>query len=234
LRKKLIGDSIEIFENERKVWQIVKEYEYDTMVDDASCIGYKISVFQDSINQMFPEYLVNYDYLNRLMEDYGFTLVTREEAKKLGLPESSGMFSELYKLMMNEISRNPSKKNDFGNAPAMKSYEKDISFLNRYFVYKKIRTIDAAKKANMFINQLPEEIDFEEIQTKRSQKDVRVEENAVKPRIKKLNKTIVLNESPESEQKVEDIIITPVTKVTTKNKTKKIKKLDIEFEITET
>jgi 2-polyprenyl-3-methyl-5-hydroxy-6-metoxy-1,4-benzoquinol methylase len=223
LRKKLVGDSIEIFENERKIWQIVKEYESETMDDDASCIGYKISVFQDSINQMFPEYLVNYDYLNRLMEDYGFTLVTREEAKKLGLPESSGMFSELYKLMMNEISRHSSKKNEFGNAPDMKSYEKEISFLNRYFVYKKIRTIDAAKKANLFINQLPDEIDFEEKNTKLSQKDTKAEVTNTKPRIKKLNKTIVLNESSEAVQ-------------TVKNKTKKIKKSlkDIEFEITET
>ena len=167
-------------------------------MDDETCIGYKINVYQESINQLIPEYLVNYDYLNRIMEDYGFSLINMEDAKKLGLPESSGMFIELYNLMMNEINRYPSKKNEYGQSTNMNMYEKDISFMNRYFVYKKIRTVNAEKIAESFISHLPEEIEFEKIETKKAKKAVEKGIKESKPKAKKLNKTIILEEATEA------------------------------------
>ena len=199
LNKKATGESIEIYENGKKIWQIVKEYKSDVLLDDESCIGYKINVFQESINQLISEYLVNYDYLNRIMEDYGFIRMKSEDSKKLGLPESSGMFIELYNLMMNEITRYPSKKNDYGKASNMTGYEREISFLNRYFVYKKIRTINAEKISESFISRLPEEIEYEKKETKKAEKIVK-NENQSKPKPKKLNKTIILEESPPPQE----------------------------------
>jgi hypothetical protein len=199
LIKKKQGESIDIYENGRKIWQIIKDYQSDEYLDDESCIGYKIDVYQESINQIIGEYLVNYDYLNRIMEDYGFIRINTEDSKKLGLPESSGMFIELYNLMMNEITRNPSKKNEYGQASYMNSYEREISFLNRYFVYKKIRTVNAEKIAETFISKLPDEIEFEKIETKK-QKPIPIKnvENVNKHKSKKLNKTIVLVEATEA------------------------------------
>ena len=54
------------------------------------------------------------------------------------------MFSELFNVMMNELKRTNRRTNkynnrdEYGDAPNMTSGEKKISFLNRYFVYKKI------------------------------------------------------------------------------------------------
>ena len=96
---------------------------------------------------MITEYLVNFDYLNRLMEDFGFKIISREEAKQLGLPEGNGLFSELYMIMLEEIKKNKysGMGSEYGEANNMSSYEKKISFLNRYFVYKKIRHINTNK-----------------------------------------------------------------------------------------
>jgi len=221
LRKKIIGESIGTYIKETKIWELVKEYDDTKFEDDESCIGYKISVYQDSINKMFPEYLVNYDYLNRIMEDYGFTVLSREDAKKIGLPEGSGMFNELYNLMINETKRYPSIQNNFGDALEMTNYEKDISFLNRFFIYKKIRTVNAKKISESFISRLPDEIEFEEKQTKVFQNETKIAIQETKPKVKKLNKTILLvasSESPEVEKK-------------STTKTRKVTKQKIEFEI---
>lgn len=218
LRKTKQGDSIETYEHDKKIWQLIKDYESDVFDDNESCVGYKISVYQDSINKVIPEYLVNYDYLNRLMEDYGFALLTREEIEQLHLPGSSGMFSELFNVLTNEIKRFPSKKNDYGEAMYMTPYEKDISFLNRYFIYKKIRTVNAEKIANQFISYIPDELDFEKKETIAAQKDVRV---ATKPtKVKKLSKRLILQESP-TEQSV--VIVTEPIEIETKKAPKKAK-----------
>ena len=128
-----------ITENNKKIWEIIKEYGSDEFMDDSSSIGYKISVFQESINQHFVEYLVNFDYLKRVFDSYGFQLLTPTESKALGLPASTGMFRDLYNQMINDISRNGNK---YGKAPNMSPNEKKISFLNRYFVFKKVRNVE--------------------------------------------------------------------------------------------
>ena len=91
------------------------------------------------------EYLVNFDYLNRVFEAYGFTVIDRIEAQELGLPEGSGLFSELFNNMLEEIKKNKYKEKEFLNAANMTAFEKKISFLNRYFVYKKIREVNTEK-----------------------------------------------------------------------------------------
>jgi hypothetical protein len=149
LKKTEKGESIQIYDTDSKVkiWEIKKEYDDDNFPDDSNCLGYKIDVFQESINQMIPEYLVNFVYLNRLMEDFGFKSISREEAKQLGLPEGNGLFSELYMMMLEEMNKNKYSGlgSEYGYANNMSSYEKKISFLNRYFVYKKIRHINTNK-----------------------------------------------------------------------------------------
>ena len=143
------GNGIQINdgENKVKIWEIKKDYDDKTFPDDSNCIGYKIDVFQESINQLISEYLVNFDYLNRLMENFGFKIVSRDEAKQLGLPEGNGLFSELYMIMLEEMKKNKytGMGSEYGEATEMSAYEKKISFLNRYFVYKKIRHVNTNK-----------------------------------------------------------------------------------------
>jgi hypothetical protein len=153
LKKKKIGESVELYEGERKIWEIRKEYENEKFEDDVTSLGYKIEVFQETINKMFPEYLVNFDYLERIMENYGFKLITRDEAKLLGLQEGSSSFNELFNQMENEVKRQPMKKEKYGNALNMSPNEKKISFLNRYFIFKKISHVNAEKIALELIDE---------------------------------------------------------------------------------
>ena len=129
------NDGITITQKDNKVWSITKQYSSNNFEDDITSLGYPINVYQESIGQEFKEYLVNFKYVNRIMENYGFIRLPPDEAKQRGFPYGSGMFKELYDLI--DLKQNPLFK--------MKDYEKTISFLNRYFIYKKVRNVDASK-----------------------------------------------------------------------------------------
>jgi len=135
------------------------------------------------------------------MDKYGFSLITRDEAKNMGLPEGSGMFQELYNEMKLEIKKNPKKEKDYKDATNMKSYEKDISFLNRFFVYKKVSTRNAEKLTKSLLEQLPDEIEFEKVGTMLARESVKEAEELLKPKAKKLNQKIKLQGSEEKEKK---------------------------------
>ena len=191
-----------------------------------------------------PEYLVNFDFFINAMEKYGFIIVPRDEAKTLGLPEGSGMFIELYYKMMDEIKRSPMKAVDYKEAPNMTKYEKDISFLNRYFVFKKIRTINAEKLTNAILGALPTEYEFEETQTKIAKKAVEQEEEKqgqkqeekAKRKPKALQRKLVLTEATEAAEEEPIAATTAETTAATANVTKKTttrKKKAVEFVIEE-
>ena len=54
------------------MWSITKEYDNTTFDANVDSLGYKINVYQESINKSFVEYLVNFDYFKQLMYNYGF------------------------------------------------------------------------------------------------------------------------------------------------------------------
>jgi len=139
------GDGIAVLHKGKRVWQVTKAYAATEFPDDETCVGYAIDVYQESINKTFREYLVNFAYLKRLMANFGFEVVPREDALKLGLPDGTGMFEQLYAQMMTRIKQTPAIASDLGDAPDMRDYERRISFYNRYFVFKKVRSIDNAE-----------------------------------------------------------------------------------------
>ena len=205
LADKNINESVKIMENDKKIWEIVKEYESYSFKDDSSSIGYKITVFQESINQYISEYLINFDYLNRLMEQYGFKLLEDNEATEMGFPKSIGNFELMYNKMMYDIKKNKNLKDKYGNAPHMSKSEKKISFLNNYFIFKKIREVNV-NNVNIDLN----DYDSPDKDLVISEIDAQNEDKTVKPKKKiiKLNKTL-------------KIIPAEVVK---KNKTVKVKK----------
>ena len=77
------------------------------------------------------------------MENYVFIPVTEEEAESKGFPSAIGSFSELFDVMKQQISRKQLNKKNIGNALNMTTDEKSISFLNNYFIFKKVRNVDA-------------------------------------------------------------------------------------------
>jgi hypothetical protein len=126
--KKTGGKCCLIQNNDEKIWEIVKDYDNENFEDNESCLGYAINVYQESINKYFREYLVNFTYFIRIMENYGFKLLTNEEAKELDMPSGMGNFKTLYKDHY-KLSLN----------------EKKISFYNNFFIFKKINSVDAEK-----------------------------------------------------------------------------------------
>jgi len=145
LKNKALGEGISIIDGGTKIWEVQKQYRSADFANDSSCLGYKIDVYQESINKLIPEFLVNYDYFTRVMENYGFQVIPRDEAIELGLPEGSGLFSDLHTSLTNDVAKNKSYAKEYKGALNMNANEKKISFLNRYVVYKKIRIVNAAK-----------------------------------------------------------------------------------------
>ena len=145
LKKKNIDEGVSIYEDGVKLWEVKKQYSLNSFEDDSTSLGYTIDVFQESINKPIPEYLVNYDYFSRVMEDYGFQVISRDEANEMGLPEGSGLFSDLYTSLKNNTSSQRRGYDQYKDALNMNEYEKKISFLNRYVVYKKVRIVNTAK-----------------------------------------------------------------------------------------
>lgn len=137
LRNKAKGESETIFESGEKIWQVTKEYDQDKFLADSTSLGYAIDVYQETINKAFTEYLVNFSYLTSVMRNYGF------EPDK-NLIKNHG-FKEIYAIYSKSI------KNDKRQS-SMNDHEKKISFLNRVFVFKKVRNVDAEQVSDNMIN----------------------------------------------------------------------------------
>ena len=221
LKKTKTNESIKIIENEKKVWEITKGYGGEVFEDNSSSIGYKIDVYQESINQVISEYLVNFDYLNRVMSAYGFEIINHEEAKEMGLPDGSGTFNELFLNMLDEIAKNKFKAKDYDKSPYMSEMEKKISFLNRYFIYKKIRTVNT-ETVELELGEYHEfESQRNDIDTKHAQ-NVAVEQiKLTKPKIRKLSKKMLLVAATEAIDDSVQIIEKEKEKEKSKEKSKK-------------
>ena len=77
----------------------------------------------------FDEYLVNFDYFEKVMEDHGFVL-DKDFAIKDELLNSTETFENIYK----KIYNNNNKTN-------ITEQEQQISFLNKCFVFKKVNNM---------------------------------------------------------------------------------------------
>ena len=150
LKDKKENESVTFWDREEKnkLLEITKCYSADEFPDNISCLGYGIDVLQESINKKFKEYLVNYDYLISVIQNYGFAQLTTDEAKAIGLNSGIGNFQELFDLMnlemkKDKMSLSPDElRKKYGNAYKMTEQQKNISFLNKYFIFKKVREVD--------------------------------------------------------------------------------------------
>lgn len=178
----------------KMIFDIQKKYNHTGFPDDETSVGYPISVYQESINKYATEFLVNFEYLVRLMEDYGFKLISLEEAKAIGFSAGSGLFEDLFRQMNKE-----GNLTQYGEAPKMSREEKEISFLNRYFIFRKIHDVKADKVFGK-IGQMEDKEAFEEA----------VKETMKKPTmfIQKLKRKVRLHKYEEVDElgSVKDII----------------------------
>ena len=140
------NESYSIYEKESKLWEITRRFKMNELPNDEKSLGLTIEVYQETFAKVFKEYLINYDYFDSILENYGFARLNKEELSDLGLDKSYS-FQDLFTSM-----RSKSKGNkEYGMAPKMKPYEKEISFLNNTFVFRKIREVDVNMVYNSFV-----------------------------------------------------------------------------------
>ena len=135
------NESISLFKNNKKIWQITKKYDFKSFDDDESSLGYAIDIYQESINKTIREYLVNFDYLVRVLENYGFVVLNDIEIRNINIPSSITNFELMYNNMVSNLKKDKELNNLIGNSLNMSNEEKQISFLNNCFVFKKVRNV---------------------------------------------------------------------------------------------
>jgi hypothetical protein len=108
------------------------------------------------------------------------------------------MFSELFINILEEIKINKYKAKDYGKASEMTEIEKKISFLNRYFIYKKIREVNTDKVQLEFSEYSETEMLRNSAETKKAVTIAKQEEIIIKPKVRKLNKKIRLVPATEA------------------------------------
>lgn len=169
----ILSSSASMTTDPQKIWSVRKKYHQTEFEPDSSSIGYEIEVYQDSINKLTREYLVNFDYLTQLLENYGFDLVTPEEAEttlQFRMPDGTATFETMYHEMKHECKKKHDTEgggasasasaseferhchHEYGSALYMTEQEKQISFYNRYFIFRKNRNINAKQLKNSFLS----------------------------------------------------------------------------------
>jgi hypothetical protein len=165
------NESITINKDNKKIFEITKQYFQSGLPDNVDSLGMGIDVYQESINKVFREYLVNFNYFVIIMENYGFVLWKN----KIGF-ESTDLFSNLFTKMEKE-----KKTNLYKSAINMGEEEKKISFLNRYFIFEKVRNVNTENVSKVILKE-----------------QVVIEKTKIK--IKKIKKKIVIDKySPISD-----------------------------------
>ena len=108
------------------LWKIEKKYNKKIIFTKNKChYGTEIDVFVKSIGNVHREYLVNFLFFDKIMEEYGFELVTRHS------------FEEYYQQLIE--STHPDQKRMRENALKMSEEEKRFSFFNSGFMYRKVK-----------------------------------------------------------------------------------------------
>ena len=117
---------------------------------------------------------MNFDYLIQLLENYGFDLVTPEEAETtlmFRMPDGTATFETMYHEMEIECKKKRREvegdgggggsagnewerrcQHEYGSALYMTQEEKQISFYNRYFIFRKNRNINAKQLKSSFLS----------------------------------------------------------------------------------
>lgn len=198
LSDKQKNDSFIIKNEDEKIFELTKLYDQTGFLPNETSLGYDISVFQSTIGKHFKEYLVNFEYFQQVMSNYGFFLINDDEAKQIDMPNSNGSFYEMFNIMESELKKNPQSIIKYKNANKMTANEKTISFMNKYFVFQKKNNVNADKIMQNFMKKNPEEVNLLE--------EPKVEESKqedVKQEVKK-KKTVTKQKKKIKIQKEED------------------------------
>jgi hypothetical protein len=125
---------------------LTKRYAEDGLL----AFGQAVDVWVTSISDAaYTEYLVNFEaFATTMTEDYDVAVLSKEEAVQLGLPDGTGTFGDMYAAQDGKL------------AVVLSEAEKAYSFLNRYFVMKRVGTGNA-KVINRWLKLIRQPIQVE-------------------------------------------------------------------------
>ena len=113
------------------MWKIEKKYKSKmAFTDKKPNLGKEIDVFVKSIGVVHKEYLVNFKFVDALMESYGFEKVLRKPFEEFYNELMEG--KNVMNLSPEELQKNVEK------VKLMSEDEKRFSFLSTSFIYKKV------------------------------------------------------------------------------------------------
>jgi hypothetical protein len=176
------------------IWRIRKQYpDMDQMMDDETSLGMKIDADVESINNTSHEFLVNFDYLTKLMVEYGFELV------------DSRLFHEVPNSMLEEFY---AEKKPIGTQLRNKIKALEYSVLHRWFIFVKRSVLDEITDDQSEVEEAPiedeEEQSVEEAPIKIEKKPIE-EKNPIQE--KKTNKIIKKQKGGNENSGIDDLPI---------------------------
>ncbi len=120
------------------LWTITKKYSEVELLETDEALGMAVDIDFISIGTTHTEYLVPFKLLVRKMRAIGLELLSDEEARALGLVQSTNLFEVSYKM---------AEKNGFRYV--MSDAVKQFSFLNRWYIFKRRDQLGAVLDENM-------------------------------------------------------------------------------------
>lgn len=141
LQDKKQGEVYSVQRDNKIIWYIRRKYDEEEYAsteipEGVDSVGMKISVFQETINQEFDEYLVNMKYFIEIMGHYGFEPIKEISINGKMIP-GIGSFKKIHDIYDGQYAMTPE--------------EKIISFLNEYFVFQKVRNINSSDMYSHFM-----------------------------------------------------------------------------------
>jgi hypothetical protein len=185
-------------------WVCTKKYTQNAFEDDSSSLGYQIDIFQKSIGTFHAEYLVNFDYLVRVMENYGFQKVDVTP------------FDQFYQNLDPVIAR------EQGFVGLTDLNEWAVSALNNTFKFKKVK--DGFDPRNVVLDMEPIQEKQKEQEEEKEQEQEQEQEPEQEPQPEKEQHT------PTSSAKNEPPLSLSSSPLATEKKRKSRKNKDSEAE----
>ena len=114
---------------DKLAWSIRANYDIKKSQEtrkESGSLGLSISVYIETINKEHDEFIVTDDELKTRAKENGLRIASKEEALRLGYSSGSGSFKDMF----DDIT----SSDVIGNARKMLDYEKELSFLYKWFI----------------------------------------------------------------------------------------------------
>jgi len=124
------------------------------------------------------------------MEDYGFVPLSKAEITSMNVVDTNASFELLFRNMEREIQEN--KNVYYGQALNMSKEEKTISFLNQFFIYKKVRNVTLEQLEHLWKQNVSSEMEEEQEEEQQEEQGLKDKKTTSKTK-KVMGKRIVLS-----------------------------------------